>query len=50
MEATHTKTSSQYWQVGAHVGFGGSISETAYEAVSLGMNSFQFFLGNPKSF
>lgn len=39
-----------YWDVGAHVGFSQNILESIQDAVSKGMYTCQFFMGNPKSY
>jgi deoxyribonuclease-4 len=39
-----------FWDVGSHVSFSETISNSIEHAINKGMNTVQFFLGNPKSF
>lgn len=41
---------SMNWEAGAHIGFGRKIAPTISQAISEGMYSCQFFMGNPKSY
>jgi len=45
-----TSVYSMFWDVGAHTSFSNNILPTIQYAVSQGMYSCQFFMGNPKSF
>jgi deoxyribonuclease-4 len=42
-------TYNMYWDVGAHIGFSKTIFPSLGNAVSYGMVSCQFFMGNPRS-
>ena len=35
------------WEVGAHTGFSGKLSDTIWTAINYGMQAVQFFLGSP---
>lgn len=41
---------SMYWEVGAHTDYSKSIEPTIRKAISYGMYTCQFFMGNPKTF
>lgn len=38
------------YSIGTHIQYKGSLSKTITSGVDMGMNTFQFFMGNPKSF
>lgn len=38
------------WEIGAHISFSGSITNSLQKAIGYGMYAVQIFLGNPKSF